>query len=67
MLKIDTSGMSCPQPVLMAKNAAKESNDLQVICDNNTSKTNVAKFLKSNGFNVEITESGDNFEVKAKK
>lgn len=67
MLTVDASGMSCPQPVLLAKNAAKDSNEVEIICDNNTSRNNVAKYLKSTGFNVEIEEDGENFRVKGNK
>lgn len=67
MLTVDSCGMSCPQPVLLAKNAANNSNEVEVICDNNTSRNNVAKYLKSNGFDVKIEEDGENFRVKGNK
>lgn len=69
-MKIDTCGTSCPQPVLMTKNALKSnqgSDKIEVLTDNNTSKTNVKKFLVSNGFNVEIEEVGDTFLVRGTK
>jgi len=62
-MRIDTCGTSCPQPVLMTKNAL-ESNpgSVEVIVDNNTSKTNVKKFLSSKGYTVEI-ETHDDISV----
>ena len=69
-MKIDTCGTSCPQPVLMTKKALESnhgSNKIEVLTDNNTSKTNVKKFLVSNGFNVEIEEDGDTFLVRGIK
>jgi TusA-related sulfurtransferase len=69
-MKIDTCGTSCPQPVLMTKKALDNnpgSNKIEVLTDNNTSKTNVKKFLVSKGFNVEIEEEDDTFLVRGIK
>jgi len=68
MKKIDTCGMSCPQPVLMTKKALEESPEgLDIIVDNNTAKGNVERFLKSAGYTATITESGDTFLIEARK
>lgn len=68
MNKIDTSGTSCPQPVLMTKKALTDStNAIEVTVDNNTSKTNVTKFLTSKGFSVSIVEGNENYIIKAEK
>ncbi len=69
-MRIDTCGTSCPQPVLMTKKAldnTSSSNEIEVLTDNNTSKTNVKKYLLSNGFNVKIEESDDIFVVRGTK
>ena len=68
MIRIDTSGTSCPQPVLMTKNALSNStNAIEVIVDNNTSKANVTKFLTNNGFSVSIVEENENYIIRAEK
>jgi len=68
MKKIDTCGMSCPQPVLMTKKALEESSEgLDIIVDNNTAKGNVERFLKNSGYKVTITENEDNFILEARK
>lgn len=68
MIKIDTCGTSCPQPVLMTKKALNDSIDsIEVLVDNNTSKTNVTKFLTSKGFSVSIVEGNENYTIKAEK
>jgi TusA-related sulfurtransferase len=65
---IDTSGMSCPQPVLMTKKALRQENDeIDIIVDNNTSKGNVQRFLKSTGCNFTIEEKDDTFILKVRK
>jgi tRNA 2-thiouridine synthesizing protein A len=68
MKKIDTCGMSCPQPVLMTKKALEESPEgLDIIVDNNTAKGNVERFLKNSGYKVTITENEDNYILEARK
>ncbi|WMJ78907.1 MULTISPECIES: sulfurtransferase TusA family protein [unclassified Sedimentibacter] len=69
-MRIDTCGTSCPQPVLMTKKALSGNtgaDKIEVLTDNNTSKTNVKKYLLSNGFNVEIEEADDLFIVRGIK
>ena len=59
-MRIDASGLSCPQPVLMTKKGVAESpNGVEVLVDNMTACNNVKKFLKNAGFNVTVEEVGD--------
>ena len=59
-MRIDTCGMSCPQPVLMTKNALENNpGSIEILTDNNTSKSNVKKFLLSKGYLVEIETHDD--------
>lgn len=68
MLKIDTCGMSCPQPVLMTKKALDKNPDgIDIIVDNNTAKENVKRFLKKSGYKSEIEEENDTFIISARK
>lgn len=68
MKKIDTSGMGCPQPVLMTKKAIEESPEgVEVMVDNNVAKGNVERFLNSLGYKMEIREEDDIFIIEAKK
>jgi len=68
MEKIDTRGMSCPQPVLMTKNALdKNPKGVDIIVDNNTAKGNVERFLKNSGFKYSIKEEGEDFIIEARK
>lgn len=68
MKKIDTRGMSCPQPVLMTKNALdKNPEGVDIIVDNNTAKGNVERFLKNSGFKALIKEDGEDFIIEARK
>lgn len=69
MIKVDTCGQSCPQPVLLTKKAISNNpKDVEIITDNNTATTNVKKFLSSNGYNVSISTQNDNtYIVKGTK
>ncbi|HAE43753.1 MAG TPA: SirA family protein [Clostridiales bacterium] len=68
MNKIDTRGMSCPQPVLMTKKALeKHPEGIAILVDNNTAKGNVERFLKNAGYTATITEDGEDFILEAKK
>lgn len=51
MHKVDTRGMSCPQPVLMTKKALEGGVlEMDIIVDNTTALNNVTRFLTSQGF-----------------
>jgi TusA-related sulfurtransferase len=68
MNRIDTSGMSCPQPVLMTKNALEQNQEgIEIIADNNTAKNNIKRFCTSRGFKVDIESLEDKYLLKAYK
>jgi TusA-related sulfurtransferase len=63
-MKIDTSGLSCPEPVLQTKKAIKSSPDkIEVIVDNETALQNVNRFLTNSNYTV----NHDGFTIKATK
>ncbi len=65
---IDTCGMSCPQPVLMTKNALKDNpKGIEIIVDNNVAKGNVERYLKSVGYTASIIEKDDVYIINATK
>ncbi|GFN34847.1 sulfurtransferase TusA family protein [Tepidimicrobium xylanilyticum] len=68
MERIDTRGMSCPQPVLMTKNAIeKHPEGLEILVDNNTAKNNVTRFLKNLGYNINYKEEDEDILIIARK
>ena len=68
LVRIDARGISCPQPVLMAKKTLESNkNGFEIIVDNNAAKENVSRFIKSSGFKVEVKEIEEDFLIKAKK
>ena len=67
-IKVDARGVSCPQPVLMAKQAIAGNPFLVEICvDNSTARGNVERFLKSAGYTVETINNSYEFIITARK
>lgn len=62
MKKIDARGLSCPEPVIMTKNAmASREAAYEVLVDNVTAKENVTRFAVHQGYRVEVKEQEDEF------
>ena len=61
-MKIDCSGLACPEPVIQTKKALESlPNDaiLEVVVNSLASKENVARFAQNAGFNATIQEGAD--------
>ncbi|HHV46798.1 MAG TPA: SirA family protein [Tissierellia bacterium] len=68
MERIDARGVSCPQPVLMAKNAVEKSpQEIGILVDNNTAKNNVSRFLTNKGYKLEYRNEGEDTLIIARK
>lgn len=63
MKELDARGYSCPEPVLMTKNALKQGLPLKVLVDNATPLQNVTRFAVNAGHKVESRQVGDDFEI----
>ncbi len=60
MQSIDCTGLNCPQPVILTKNALEEgAEQLLVIVDNVASRENVARFARSRQCEVTVESSSD--------
>ena len=60
---VDARGLVCPQPVIQTRNAFKEADDILTIVDNDTSRNNVAKMAKKQGYQVQSEEKEDGIYV----
>ena len=69
MKEIDARGLACPAPVLQTKNAIEEENlnSIEVLVDNEASRQNVSRFLKSQGFEVSVQEREGDFHVTGRR
>ena len=67
MNQVDARGDSCPEPVLMTKNALKNGTPLVVLVDNETPLQNVRRFAANNGYQVTWKEVGEDYELTITK
>ncbi len=71
-ITIDTSGLSCPQPVLMfLAEVKKDPNaDYDVLVDNDASEENVTRAAHSRGYEVKpvkVSEDQVRLEIRRKQ
>lgn len=65
---IDARGRSCPEPVIMTKNALDSSTkELKVLVDTQVAVENITRFVESKGFKVNVKENHEDFELNIKK
>lgn len=57
---VDARGLNCPQPVILAKKALEENENIVVIVDNKAAMENVRRIGAKLGCSVEIENSGEN-------
>lgn len=69
MLEIDCRGKTCPQPVIMTKDALArlEGSELTIIVDNPSSSENVERFAQSQGCSVKVERRGPDFYLHLQK
>lgn len=65
MKLIDARGLSCPQPVIMARKgiARLSKGKLEVLVDSVTSRDNVLRAAQHDGCRAEVKEKGDEFSI----
>lgn len=65
---VDARGLSCPQPVILAKNGIKKGVfPFNVLVDTTTSCENVTRMAEKNGCNVTVTEHNDEYTLTINK
>lgn len=62
---IDARGLSCPEPVLLAHQAAKENpkGGFQVVVTSTTAKDNVFALLEDKGFAPSVEDNADEWLI----
>jgi len=62
MVNIDARGLSCPQPVILARKAIKAAEfPIQVLVETVTSRENVRRMAEKQGCQVAVSQEGDEF------
>lgn len=65
---IDARGLSCPQPVLMTKQAlASNETAYEVLVDNGAAKENVTRFASNAGYDVSVSEENGDYRLTLTK
>lgn len=68
MTEINARGLSCPHPVILAKNAIDTGKfPVKVFVDTVTARENIRRMAEKAGCKVEIKESGDEFILTLSK
>lgn len=65
---VDCSGLSCPEPVILARKAMQEpgTEEVKVKVDSAVARDNVSRAAKALGWQVQITAEGDHFFLTLK-
>lgn len=65
---VDARGLSCPQPVILAKKAISAGQfPIEVLVDTVTSRENVRRMAEGAGFNVKVEAVADEFKLTISK
>ena len=65
---VDARGLSCPQPVILTRNAIKVGEfPVEVLVETVTSRENVRRAAEKLGCQVEVVEMGDDFKLTISK
>ena len=65
---VDARGLSCPQPVILARNGInKGAFPFKVLVDTTTSCENIKRMAEKNGCNATVEEQGDEYKVTISK
>lgn len=64
---VDARNLSCPQPVMLAKKALEEADEVVTIVDNEVARDNVSRLGKSQGCEVSVESKKDGIYLKLRK
>lgn len=68
MNQIDTRGLSCPQPVVLALNEIKTGKgEFEILLDSETSCENVKRLLNKNKLEFDVKENSDHTVYHVKR
>jgi len=66
--EIDCRGLACPAPVLQTKQAMEQGpfDVIKVVVDNEASKQNVSRFMKSQNLELNVLQEEKDFHIIGK-
>ena len=63
MKTLDACGISCPEPLLMLKNALKTEEEIILLLDSKNALDNCEGYAKGKGFSVNTTTDIDKYKI----
>lgn len=68
MKTVDARGLSCPQPVILARKAIEAGQfPIEVLVETVTSRENVRRMAEKAGCHVTVVQAGDEFHLTLAK
>ncbi|NLW23414.1 MAG: preprotein translocase subunit TatB [Tissierellia bacterium] len=66
---VDARGRSCPEPVIMTKNALESNPDepIQVLVDSQVAVENITRFATGKGYTVDREKDGEEYILNIRK
>jgi len=66
---VDTRGLSCPMPVIMAQKAIRKDApaSLEVLADAKVAVENITRLAKTSGYQVSVAEDGPDYRLTLTK
>ena len=65
---IDARGLSCPEPVIMIRQAMMSGEqEYRMVVDNPVSKENVTRYAEHQGYSVSVNKDGDEYTLTISK
>ena len=63
MKTLDACGISCPEPLLMLKEALKTEKEVTLFVNSKNALENCEQYARKNGFSVNTTAEADKYEI----
>ena len=63
MKTIDACGISCPEPLLMLKNALNTEKEVMLLVDSKNAYDNCESYARKKGFSVNTVTDADKYKI----
>ena len=68
MTQLDARGLSCPEPVILIRQAMMNGGDAyEMLVDNHAAKENVTRYAEHQGYTVTVRQEGSDYTLTMKK
>lgn len=67
MEKVNALGLACPVPIIRAKKALQNNDQIQILVDNEMAVQNLKKMADQLGYNYDAKKNGDQYAIEITK